>query len=367
MRRDEAIHDAAFICGVCGRLALIPKAVFISGGEDDKSPGRRKAWLEKPELQLFRDVELWEYQTNFSLLKDDFAAKGFERFPLCQECEAAQRKYLLSEKVFYESQSQYFANLSVEENRNKCAEMERLVHRVEQESSVLEEVMTMNSREVAKLAGAAPSAELPETGRRRMKPQRRPTSMKTTAPGFNGVGMCLAFQISFSRIYGCINGQRIGTRTPDVVPEDEIDLGFYFLAQLARAMGEAVGVAVSALTVGVGVVLTDGSGGDPITLTSYDFKDRKSIQRFGNAMKRFMTVCWNIFEAPAIVDSGSVPPHTIDLDSHTISNQSYLFDRKNPSRFTTAMKWLLFNFKYIQRLAYIATVSKYAEDESTST
>ena len=361
------IFDAAFVCGGCGRLAVIPKCVFISGAPsaDDSCPsGRRKApeKTDPPEIELYRDVSLWQYQTNFSLLKGDFASKSFHQFPLCHDCEAAQCKYLTSERRFYDSQSQYFSKILAEGNTDKCEEMEKLVQRVQQEASVLEEVMNMNSREVAKLASATTPAEVPEAGKRRMKPQRKVPHVKPAIPlGFNGVGMCLSFHISFNRIYGCINGYRIGTRTPDIVPEEEIDLGFHFLAQLARSLGVAVGVDVSSLTVGVGVVLTDERGADPIVLTSYDFKDRRSIQRFGNAIRRFMAVCWNIFEAPAIVDSGSVPPHTIDLESDTISEQSYLYDRKNPSRFTTAMKWLLFNFKYIQRHAYLTTMSQYEE------
>ncbi|KAK8897788.1 hypothetical protein M9Y10_000016 [Tritrichomonas musculus] len=73
--------------------------------------------------------------------------------------------------------------------------------------------------------------------------------------GFCGISLCLAFHITTHNHYGCINGMRIGTMTPNKVPTMEFDQGLLFFAQLIKSIASIAKIDIPNLVISNGIYL----------------------------------------------------------------------------------------------------------------
>ncbi|OHS92923.1 hypothetical protein TRFO_40730 [Tritrichomonas foetus] len=94
-----------------------------------------------------------------------------------------------------------------------------------------------------------------------------------------------------------------------------------------------------------------------LPLNAPDIKSSKSVNEFNKAMKILLPIIWKIFESPTILGGNFFPPYPLENEGLTISGHSLLLDKRKPYIFTEAMKWLLFDLKYIQMRALQLAVS----------
>lgn len=356
---NEKVQNAIFVCSGCGKMILLPRAVFSVpesplAQSQPRTVTRRKTMIGKgfqTTLSVDRDFSKWQFTSEFEDLQ-----KEFSNFPFCSSCIEEQCKILQMKKAFLESELESLDAIS--SDFAKCEEFEQIVEKTKAETSVLEEVTCTSDREMSRIALHPRQFDRDRKYSLPDSPIRRATS--TTFQHLKIIGIITAFKITIMRHYGCINGNRVGTKTPDIVPEDEMDNGLFFIAQLLKEYGRILELDTSAIRVGVNVTLVNENGEDPIILTTTDFKDRKGIHRFGDAMKRLMAVAARIFTCTPLAEARCTPPQEIDTKDHKIAGVSYLYEKRNPADFTKAMRNLLFAMKYIQRQAFMASIGDYS-------
>ena len=179
--------------------------------------------------------------------------------------------------------------------------------------------------------------------------------------GINSLLLCATFNISFNRLYGTINGQRIGTRTPDNVPLNENDGALIFLCQMILYIAQIVNVKVNDMRLKQYMELKTKNDNQFVEVRFPDFEKHNKMRKFNMHIDHIFEISSRIFRSEFLESRLTFTvPHEINLNDKTIGGKPFNIDKKRPYEFTHAMKMLLVNFKAIQSLAlkhYILSIS----------
>jgi hypothetical protein len=288
-----------------------------------------------------------------------FESHHFSEFPLCSGCTLALLPRWRFERAYLDDQVRYLANLSIPDARKRCDELERLNQKLAQDAAAFQEVSRQYTTEIERVTRSSSLARGPSDDRLaspqppQLSAPPSPPQTQVASP-FAALTLGTVFHITTKRHYGCINDNRLGTTTPDVVPVDEFDRAIFFLAQLVQAMARMADVQTADLVVGTSVFVSE--DGKPVAITSGDLKSRKGLQTFHTGIRRLVAIVQSIFESPMLAGSNFMPPHQIDMEKTELSGDSFIYNKKKPAGFTAAMKFLLFDLKYAQKHAMQSAV-----------
>ncbi|KAH0793710.1 hypothetical protein GPJ56_002431 [Histomonas meleagridis] len=168
--------------------------------------------------------------------------------------------------------------------------------------------------------------------------------------GFGSIMLSSTFYLSTCRHYATINGNRLGTNTPDIVSPDEFDRGLYLLIQLLQVIGKVVSSPIPEFNLTTEIHYINNKGISDV-FTSQKLKVNKTISSFKEATKLLFKACHRLFWDLCKMNANFSVPNDIDLKTSKISGESYIYDRKSPHTFTYAMKKLVMNLKTIQTKA----------------
>ena len=164
------------------------------------------------------------------------------------------------------------------------------------------------------------------------------------------------FPISACRHYGTINGFRLGTLTPDAVPYEEIDQGFFFLCQLFIVLGKQTRANTKSIMLNSEInIKLPGEAFTPFS-SSLLKGGRKKIQRFNE----YICYLFELFKQLFFFFNGQPNiPNIVNTNNRTINEVSYVYDPKNPDKWTLAMKYTLINFKSVQMQSLLKGAMEY--------
>jgi hypothetical protein len=370
---EELISPAIFVCAHCKKLTLIPRDLWTSESDSLSStaPARRRGQnqlIGNSTYILYQGISKYRFRGSYNQMLEDFKKRQCTDFPFCSNCINLLCPRWRYETQYLTEQTAYLARLSLPDALARYQELEKMNARLANDVSAFQEVARQYTSDIAKI-----SHPMSTTNRTsddalghplvsaRPVPQDPPPLACRQLP-FSGLAFATTYRITTKRHYGCINDNRLGLNCPDVVPPEEVDRAFFFVAHMVQALGRLAGVATRELAVGAGVSLKDDDGSVTV-LTATDLKSRKGIKAFETGVRLLVGVVHRIFDSDTFAQSDFSPPHRVEMGRREVAGDSFVFDRKKPEVFTAAMKHLLFNLKYTQKWALQAGVRAAADEE----
>jgi hypothetical protein len=362
---DDPALTALFVCPHCHRLTVLPATVWIHGADRSSTvrgtPGRSSSGTKK-HTYLVQPIDHFRYRSNFNVLAGDFASRQWTEFPICSECVSILEQRLKFERTYIDDQVRYFGMVAVEEHKRRYDAFPQLISRVRSDASTFLEVTRQYTADIERCsAPEAPALKArvtnPDAARTTPSRSRRSLPPDTSLLfGLKSLTLASAFRIGTNRHYATINDCRLGTNTPDAVPLEELESSLFYTCQLIQAIGAFVSVDTTVLVIGCPLSFADKGADKAAVLIVSDLKGKKGVQGFVAFIQRMVALCQAVFKADKFAESSFSPPHVIDLAHSTISDESFVWDPKKPAVFTSAMRHLLFNLKYVQRRALLSAV-----------
>jgi hypothetical protein len=257
-----------------------------------------------------RDVSRWPFLRDFEAILGSLRAPGWPALPLCPDCSAAYCQLLKFRCHFFADTNRYLTSVAVPDARRPTEALEQLNDRVARDTAVLVSVARQCACNAAVVV-RAPAADAPAHHRlaRRASQIHAGLAPRAALPcPFSLLTLASAFRISTRRHYGCINGSRLGTGTPDAVAAEEFDRALLFLAQLLVGMGRLTGVEpLRPIAVGVGVSFADPERGS-VALTCADVR-RKRLPSFHQGVTELVALAALVFASRPFAET-KFNPHT---------------------------------------------------------
>lgn len=349
------MHDGyMFVCKKCGTLNFSCYDIWNKQdyhGESTESLERNKI------IRLHQKVK--QDTNNFK----DFINDANCPFPLCPMCCQTVIRMMKGKKNFYENAAMFYSRLNIpcKSIFGECLSEE--IEKHQKEISQLKVITTEFTDEKIDVIRNSPPKErgksaddstVKRTARKSLR--RRVTSSLVNSllsniqiESFSSLISPIVFRIYVHKHYGTINGKKLGTQTPKIINNDEIEIAFVFLAQLLHFLGKLCGIETSQVFVTTYVTIK--SGDKLLSLAEFDFTKRKETAEFNEALDIFIQTSNKIFTTFLELENISIP-FPIDLKKHAIiykqKKVNYLYQAKSPQTWTFAMKLLLRNYKEIQ-------------------
>lgn len=353
----DSEHDqsnALFVCSVCGEICIILTENWTNSIKLQKEAPTSPKFRRPAEFLSYnktfiikKDQSNWIHKDKLQEFKDEFKRASYIKFPLCNSCAQNIITKIKKELAFLNFAESLFLRLDITDKfifaNNLKAEIDNIII----EKNAFAEAKTEYEKETNRLktqgAKRRNSAFLLK-GYTEHQTESKIETPKTAGPPltFSSLTFCMVFHISYNRFYGTINQMRLGQNIARDVPYEEINDGFMMLFQLIGAMCRIGNIECSILSLSVPLSI-DGS-----VLNAYDTSYRRGAAVFNTALKKLFAFCADLFMNSIVCSHSLTPPFVINTDDSTISQESFLFDFKNPDGWTRAMKLLLFDFKFIQ-------------------
>ena len=186
--------------------------------------------------------------------------------------------------------------------------------------------------------------EIPEEGPRETR------SGEEHNRGFSSLVLCRTFYIHSEKLYGAINGMRLGWCALDPVPQWEIRCALVELGRLIEVVSIYTRVMVNNVRVREEMEVI-GEDGEFAPVETGFMKSSRQNTEFNRQMVVLFGVCAELFESKFIATSVFSPVFGIDMTKRTIDGESFAFNKKRPDGWSKAMRLLLLNFKSIQTRA----------------
>ncbi|OHT14774.1 hypothetical protein TRFO_03060 [Tritrichomonas foetus] len=340
------IPNAIFICKSCQLPCIAP----LQSWSETLPSGMATKYIPSTKAQNIlvssKDPNNWAFFKSYTELLEEIKNYHFNKIPLCHLCTNLTLQIYKGQISFCNSMSSYIIKHVDSTNSQIIPGLiddVKFLYEENKQFLAAQEFQPTCIQYSSKLQRDVP----PKMEKKEIQGFNRNANITI---GFSSCVLCSTFRISHNRHYGTINDQRLGSHSPDSVPHDEIDCALTFLGQIIVCIGNMINVDVNDIKVTEFLELRQDDG-KFIPIHFPDFKKHKKMTKFNKHIEHLFTICARIFEAPVIADASFKPPYVISREKKTISHLSYHLDKKDPWRFTNAMKWLLFDFKAVQFIA----------------
>ena len=310
---SQEITHAFCICSRCHKLCLITPEFWIPSVQE--SPKKSNIQNTSKNYQIFLGKESnWKYDSNLSAFKQNSFLNNNFLFPCCPDCFTVLLNQIKLNNDFYAVQEDFLDSTEINSSSIKNTYMSKAESKIsllQQEYASLQEIISANKSSLSSKQSnkstsstahntqsnlrkssftllTSDSDDLPEINENdikinsshdtKMKNENDDNNLKSKRSqslslkddrmqsqsnvsfsfrsfGFYGISLCLSFRITSNRHYGCINGMRLGTMTPNKVPTREFDQALYFLSQLIKSIANLAKVETPNLIVSSGIFL----------------------------------------------------------------------------------------------------------------
>lgn len=318
------------------------------------SPPEPNSYIEKTSFLIYvKDV--WAFQSQYDDIISEIRNVRNIDFPLCDSCMKSALLIGYCQVSLSQILRIYSFQLNLS-NGNFVAFDEDIKYRIQ--SSHVENRNFHKARKMTidqKIAPSQPQRAIALISDDLVDSPSTNNSLKTPRNkqniSFKACTLHTVFSFSYNRHYSTINGFRLGTLTPDTVTRTEVDTALFFLCQFVIFLGKMVGVNVKYIRTNLYMeAISENETFAEVHLPSPKSK-KKKYELFNSCMETFFNVCYTIFSKPCINESYRRPPFLIDLTTKKIGDVPFKFSKKDPSRWTHAMRLLTIDLKTIQYLA----------------
>ncbi|KAH0785016.1 hypothetical protein GPJ56_010962 [Histomonas meleagridis] len=352
-----------YVCRHCNNISYLSQDFLNPKPKKPQNEFRRRSQgnvkgdlLELQTLIIQSDsYNDWEGRHTYENLRDFIEKKGLGIFPFCPKCSVLTSNIFKSKVKFYTKESKKLKDGAINSNTENV--LNQKLAEINAQMKPLRVVSANTQKHLDALLSSKPT--LPECA---------PIPTSTTIPhstsignssdlDFNSIMLASTFRISTFRHYATINGNRIGTNTPDPVQYDEFDSGLYFLVQLLQAIGRMISSPITSFNLTSEIQFINSKGVSDV-FTSLKLKSSKTIASFREATKLLFKVSHKLFWDLTKININFSIPNEIDLKNSKISGESYIYDPKKPYLFTYAIKRLVMDLKMIQARTMQSAVYK---------
>ena len=315
----------------------------------------------------------WVYLKDYEQKAEELKSLDFSHFPLCQTCLISATNRISKKIMLYSKEVNDCYELKNQWENNAKKNMETELETYKTVIVATNETIDQMENKMKELLENPPNRNLLKKKEDDVivhcndnKDVNRGPNHKCCSK-FGMVTLCRAFRISTSRLYGTVNGNRIGNNTPNQVPVEEIDRGLYYLIHMIHAIGKTISRPVTEFILSSKIEFQVGK--NTFIYSAAKLKSSKTIKQFNEGTKMLFYVCADIFRILISLNENFQTPNQIDLEHNCISNESFIYEQKNPHLFTIGVKRLLFNLKYIQNRAmdsFICNMNSQINEESES-
>ncbi|EAX92932.1 hypothetical protein TVAG_335940 [Trichomonas vaginalis G3] len=346
--------NALFVCPICGGLTLILSDSWTQSmnGAPDLSPTpktRRPAELisYSKSFSYKKNDMNWTHYKKFQEFNEFFDSTKLSVFPYCNSCSSNILQSIRKKSGFLNYGESLFLRLDITDKFIFANTLKEEIEKIINEKNAFLEAKTEYEKETNRLktqGGKRRNSSYLTKGYVEGEINSSALVPKTSGPprAFSSLTSCMIFHISYNRFYGTINTLRLGQNISREVPYEEINNGFTMLFHLISSMCRIGNIDCSNLTNGIPLTI------DGTVLNAADTTYRKGVVVFNQAITKLFAFCSSLFMNSIVGTHSLTPPFIINTEENTISQESFLFDAKNPDGWTRAMKLLLFNFKFIQ-------------------
>ncbi|OHT04642.1 hypothetical protein TRFO_27779 [Tritrichomonas foetus] len=337
-----------FVCRKCGALCLtFPEYLFNE--EEDFSIVHP---FESPDNNI---PDILTYSSSASHQQSSTSLEYFKKlqdkdfsFPVCNICSMEIIQKISSQIKFLNTAESFYSRLDIKDKSIFQETLEQEIEELNQELVSVQNNLNSssdspNQENNVNLDDTKNNHDLPIDKRKR-RPSKLPRSGL-----FKSIMLSVTFHIHFYRHYVTINSMKIGQNEHHTIKDEEINIGLLLLGHLIKCLADIVQIDSSPIVIGANICMKLANG-KVIPLNATDMKKRKTVLQFNLALDVLFSVAARIFESPMIKSDSMMPPYLISVSDHTISNESYLFNDRNPNAWIHPMKLLLTNFKFM--LAY---------------
>jgi len=364
----DTLPNAIMVCGLCGKLCLASDDQWSGSGSKDNI-SRHHMRRQTMSSKLYKKVILhnpclknWKYDEK---LEQSTSKSNYYVFPCCNNCCVIQSNGIFNQKKYYDNESIYLLKQIQNPNtKNICKILRDKVRKLDNEAQIINEVSECLERDMFHKKFVGKSDRFANMISTISNEYHLPSNSDQISIYSNSeintmnIMLSTTFSIGFWRHYGTINGVRLGYQTPDPIPDDELDVALFFFAQLIQSLGSLARMDFTHVSIGSNVNICYLQS-KTIRLNSALFKSRNTAKELNEVMHDFMCFLSAVFSA--IVSDDLIPPlpFKLNVNNRTIADISYDFDIKKPSKWTKAMRLLLFNIKSIQLRSLSNAVKNY--------
>ena len=353
--------NAVFICKHCQKLCLcvgnkwqITISSSTSFQDEFEQVLKFITGTNKKALEL-SEGQFWACQSSFDssiIYCQQHLSKYSYDFPACSNCMDKVLNKIIQEKQFITRETE-FIKTQMPIAKGLLQELHNDIDAAKEDVQVLRDVANSPTKS-SKVFSFRNQQNFSDDDFDFSISQRQ---MHILNASFGSITTITAFTISTKRHYGTINDCRIGTGTPGQVPFFEIDLGFHFLGQLLYFFRKMLSLDNSMISIGSGFILYDKYRHE-VPFSCGELKGRAFIESFNRNLHYIVQLCDEVFSKIAEISPQFTTPMIVDLNQRTIGCSSYVYNKKFPQIWTNSMKYLLFNFKFLQSVALRAGVER---------
>ena len=373
--------NAISVCRICGELCIIYSDSWSFTLTRSNLTSSLQKWRRPTDVKSFKykiNEKNWQHYELYQQIVNHLRNSNFETpFPICNSCASTVLQRIKSRIQFLNTSQQLFLRLDIGDKSVFSKTLHQEIDSIKTETDAFKDASNESEKQAKRInleglkgnrssefigyIRSIESLEKEDAEERDGKlvkivqsPSMESTSdsqrdedstYKTTQQQeqFSSLTLSVVFHISYDKHFGTINYMRLGQTAARTVPYDEINSGFVVFLHLITNICRLANFDYSSLKFGVTCSIND------IELNANDMNSRRGVAHFNKAIHELFAFCEQLFIIiKNITNKNLVPPFTIKSDEKKIEKENYNLEYNDPSKWTTAMKYLLADFKFIQ-------------------
>ena len=342
------IENAFSVCSQCKKNLILTNRTFENVSEEENEQLKSISLIQ---LILQNDQNDWKFLEEYNQMNQAFAQLELGiSLPLCISCSLKLINKVKIQKLIIESGISFFHDLQNEFNGQQ---IEEIILKAKDEQS----------QDVPNACNQTKSVH-------KNFPQKQ-LNFDTSSDFFSNntlsdifpenriehlsLSMSSAFHIAVDRHYITINDARIGFYKYSKNSNEENNIGLHFLMRLLWCFIVTFNIEPDGFSLTPdGVFKTN----DNNILLLQIPKTSAETNYFNQAIDFLFKLSQKLFTSENLIKVCSVAPFEINSEKKIIENTSYKYSPKSLESWSTAMKYLLFDLKYLQTRACSAFLSK---------
>ena len=378
--------NALYACSLCGDLCIIYADNWSFSLSRSSESTTIQKWRRPTDIKSFCykiDQKEWYHEELFNKICKHFKKKKYQPpFPLCNTCASTVLQRIKSRIQFLLTSQQLFVRLDIGDksvlSENLCLKINEITNETsafhdarissEKQTQKIEEEglkgirLNENLIYLENLENWEKEYSIPLEEEVRLPIQYNHSTTKSDEITnqkerqrncFSSLTLSVVFHIGCDRHFGTINCMRLGQTSSKSIPFEEINSGFVVFFHLIHNICRLAKFDDSSLKFGNGCSING------IDLNAEDMNSRRGVAHFNKAIHELFKFCENLFNIQLISSNSLIPPFRIESENRSIATESYAYEYNDPSKWTTAMKYLLSDFIYIQCQPMISSMQEF--------